>query len=783
MEKTGGEMSRYLRYMWLFVAGTCLLIGLWFLLISYGFLGFMPTFEELENPKSNLASEVISADQVILGTYFNENRSRVEYNELSPYLINALLSTEDIRFKEHSGVDGKALIRVIWGIISGDEAGGGSTITQQLAKMLFPRENFSTIFHKINRKSREWVIAIKLEKSYTKDEIIAMYFNQFDFLNLAVGIKSAARVYFNLTPDSLNIDQAAMLVGMAKNPSLYNPVKRPDTTIYRRNVVLSQMMRYGFISQKQYDSLKTIPIKLHYQKVDHHLGSAPYFREYLRMTLSASKPSPEQYLRHLDYTEDSLRWENEPLYGWCNKNVKPDGKPYDLYKDGLKIYTTLNSHMQKYAEDAVKKHMSGFIQPAFFKEQKGREKAPFGWNISKKQIDDMMAFFMRESERYKLLKEKGVPQNFIEKIFHTKVPMKVFSWKGEKDTIMSPFDSIRYYKHFIQAGFMSMEPHTGYVRAYVGGIDYTNFQYDAIMLSRRQVGSTFKPFIYTLAMQDGVSPCFKVPNVPFTFEMPDGQPPYTPQFSTNQYTEKYDGKMITLKYGLANSLNQVSARVLSWYNPQLAIQMTRKMGVKSPIDPYYSICVGASEVLLSEMVGAYGTFANKGVYTEPIMVTRIEDKNGNVLATFVPKTRDAISEETAYLMIDLMRGVINSGTGIRLRYTFKFTADIAGKTGTTNNHSDGWFIGDTPSLVSGAWVGGEVRGIHFRGLDMGQGATLALPIWGYYMQKVYADSTLGYTQKERFDRPHNLSVETDCGKYEKEKNNTKGNIEKERLLE
>ena len=740
-----------------------------FFLIAQGQLGFMPSIDELANPKSVLATEVYSSDGKVLGTYFKENRSKVNYSDISPNVINALIATEDVRYLEHSGIDFRSLGRVIFKTVLGQDqsSGGGSTITQQLAKMLFPRERNQTKFQLAMRKFKEWVIAVKLEKYYTKEEILAMYLNKFDFLNLAVGIKSASQIYFNETPQELTIEQAAMLVGMAKNPALFNPLRREELTQKRRNVVLSQMVKYGYLEKQVYDSLKVLPLEIDFHRADHKEGIAQYFREYLRSALTAHKPNKKNYWNPVQYSEDSVEWENNPLYGWCNKNNKDNGDNYNIYTDGLRIYTTVNYKMQTYAEQAVTEHIGGYLQKQFDKEQKGRKKAPFAWNVSQKEIDAIMKASVKRSARYADLRRVGKSKDSIDIIFNTPVKMKVFSWNGDIDTVMTPFDSIRYYKYFLRASFMSVDPITGYVKAYVGGMNYTHFQYDMVKKGKRQVGSTFKPFIYTLAMQNGFSPCTKVPNVPVTFDMPEGQPPYTPKFSTAKWTEKTNGKMITLKYGLAHSMNQISAWVLKHYSPEAAIKIARNMGVVSPIDPYPSICVGIPELSLYELVGAYTSFADRGVYTQPIFVTRIEDKNGNLISNFKPTRKEAISAQTAYLMIELMRGVVQYGTSVRIRYKYELTNDIAGKTGTTNNNSDGWFMGITPRLVSGAWVGGEERSIHFRSTAMGGGHSMALPIWARYMKKVYADSTLGYSKEDIFEKPTNMPVDSDCNKTSK----------------
>lgn len=761
MKKPGETFKRYIRIIWILFLMPIALLFILFFLISDGYLGFMPSFKELENPKSLLASEVISCDSVILGTYFKENRMSVKFENLSPFLVKALIATEDVRFYSHSGIDLKAIGRAVFGT---GRRGGGSTITQQLAKMLFPREDFSNIFFKVTRKLREWVMAVKLEKRYTKEEIITMYFNKFDFLNLAVGIKSASKVYFNTEPDSLNLEQSAMLVGMAKNPSLYNPLRREKLTIERRNVVLSQMKKYGFITQNEFDSVKQLPLGIEFQKADHKEGIATYFREYLRTVMTASKPERRVYTDLQRFYEDSVDWETNPLYGWCNKNVKPEGTQYDIYRDGLKIYTTIDSRMEKYAEEAVKKHLKGELQKQFFKEQKGREKAPFAWNVNEKQIAEIMLQSMKRSEHYRVLKAEGASEAEIEKVFHTPVQMTVFTWDGEKDTLMTPWDSIRYYKYYLRAGFMSMDPHTGYVKAYVGGINYKHFQYDMVTLGKRQVGSTFKPFLYTLAMQEGYTPCYEVPNIPVSFELPDGNT-WTPK---NSGKTKLDGKMVTLRYGLANSINFISAWLMKRYNPYAVINIARKMGIRSKIEPVPALCLGTPEISLCEMVAAFGTYANNGIYTQPVFVTKITDKNGNVLSVFKPARTEAISEETSYLMIELLRGVVSYGTSWRVKGKYKVDGDIAAKTGTTQNHSDGWYIGITPKLSSGAWVGGEDRSIHFNSIEWGQGASMALPIWAYFMEKVYADKSLEISANEKFSKPHKLDKNTDCSKASKE---------------
>ena len=742
-------------------------VVLLFISISLGLLGFMPSFEELENPNSNLASEIISADQELLGKYYIENRSNVHFADLSPNLVNAIIATEDARFFSHSGVDVKALFRVTFGLLTGTSQGGGSTLTQQLAKNLFPRKLDRNFIETVFIKLKEWVTATRLERNYTKEEIIAMYFNTVEFGSNSFGIKSAAKTFFNKTPGELSIEESAMLVGMLKAPSRFSPVRNPERAIKRREVVLHQMEKYNYLTEQQYDSIRSIPLDMsEFRQQDHTSGSATYFREYLRGIMNAKKPVRKRYYDKAAFKEDSLQWINNPLYGWIEKNPKPDGNNYNLYKDGLRIYTTINSKMQTYAEEAVTEHMGSDIQPAFYKHWKGRDEAPFDFPRSqvKEEARKLMMSSMKRSERYRRLKAVDMPEDSIMLSFNTKTQMKVFSWKGEVDTIMTPWDSIRYCKFFLQAGLMSVEPQTGFVRAYVGGINYGHFQYDHVKMSKRQVGSTFKPFVYTLAMQEGdLSPCSKVANIQYSIDLPEGGR-WEPR-NSNDFKE---GQMVTLKEALANSINWISAFLIKRYSPMAVIKMARKMGVVSPIDPVPSIALGAADLTLYEMVGAMNTFAAKGVYTEPLFVTRIEDKNGNVLARFMPRQEEAMSEETAFLMLELMKGVVESGTGGRIRYRFGINNPVAGKTGTTQNNSDGWFMGLTPDLVTGVWVGGEERSVRFRTITLGQGASLALPIWALYMKRIYADKSLKVSTGD-FERPVGpLSVETNCAKYEEE---------------
>ncbi|MEN8116824.1 MAG: transglycosylase domain-containing protein [Bacteroidota bacterium] len=747
---------------------------LFFFLMARGMLGFMPSFEELENPKNILASEIYTEDRKVLDKYFiRENRAFVGYENLPPHLIDALIATEDVRFYNHSGIDLRGLFRVVKGIVTSDSSsGGGSTISQQLAKMLFPRDMNLSKPELVLRKFKEWVIAVKLERSYTKEEIILMYLNKYDYLNNAVGIKSAADVYFNIQPDSLQIHQAAMLVGMAKNSSLYNPVRRPELVQQRRNIVLNQMEKYGYISKEVKDSAKQLPLDLEYKKVDYKLGPAPYFREYLRLTLTAKKPERKNYAswQGQKYIEDLAEWENNPLFGWCNKNKKPNGENYNIYTDGLKIYTTIDSRMQKYAVESMEQHLRYDLQPLFDGSMKDMKNPPFANNMSDEDVENLLNREIRKSERYRGMNLAGKNFDEIKQRFNEPAEMTVFSWEGEIDTLMTPIDSIKWYLRYFRSSFMAMDTETGKVRAYVGGPNYKHFMYDMVKGGKRQVGSTVKPFLYTLAMQNGYTPCTKVPYVSQQFIEWDGSI-YEPKDS--DVDEEMDGKLVTLKWGLANSKNRISAWVLKQFNPQAVVEVMKRLGVYSPIDPVNSMFLGVSDVTLYEMVGAFNTYANLGVYTKPWFVTRIEDRHGNVIATFLPDRHEAIDEQTAYLMLNLIQSVINEGTGRRLRWHEdygRFTMPIAGKTGTTQNHSDGWFIGVTPKLSGGVWTGADLRSIHFRTISAGQGANMALPIWGYFYKKVLADESLGIKEEEmEFKKPLHFNINLDCDKQQQEK--------------
>mgnify|MGYP001146534860 FL=1 len=732
-------------------------VFVFFWLISAGKLGFMPTFEELENPNNRFASEVYFADGPIMNRYFEkENRKYIEYREIPQSVIDALIATEDVRFYDHSGVDVRGLFRVAKGLLTANtSAGGGSTISQQLAKMLFPRESDLNVFELAIRKFREWVIAVRLEKSYTKEEILTMYLNKYDFLNLAVGISSAADIYFQVPLDSLKVEQAAMLIGMAKNSSYYNPVRRPELTLNRRNVVLSQMYKYDKITREECDSLKKLPLGLNFKRVDHKEGLATYFREYLRLFMTANKPDRKRYRDLSQFRLDSVAWKTNPLYGWCKKNVKVDGSHYDLYSDGLKIYTTLDSRMQKYAEEAVREHLSRDLQPLFDKEKVKKLRPPFSNDMTPTEIEEVLDRSIRQSERYRVLSKQGMSFDEIRKTFDQPLEMQVFTWNGIRDTVMTPLDSIKHYKSFFRSGFMVMQPQTGYIKAYVGGPDYRYFMYDMVSAGKRQVGSTIKPILYTLAMQEGLGPCDKVPNIPQTFILPTGEP-----WSARGGTKR-QGEMVTLRWGLANSENNISAWVLKQFTPEAVAQMAHKMGITSFIDPVPSVFLGTAEITVKEMVAAYSIFANKGVYNSPLPVYRIEDKYGNVLQEFRPESREVITENTAYLMCNLLEGVVTGGTGVRLRYKYKLMNPMGGKTGTTQKHADGWFMGVTPDLVGGVWVGAEDRSIHFQNLANGQGASMALPIWAKFLLKAYADPRLKMSDRP-FDRPAGINKRLDC---------------------
>ena len=735
-KKTKPIKSNAIRNLWIVFGSMLLLLILFFFCVAKGVFGTMPSFEELENPRTNLATEIISADGKILGTYYVENRSNVRYSELSPFMPEALISIEDERFTEHSGIDEKALFRVAFGVLTGNKKGGGSTITQQLAKNLFPRgENLSKP-KLVLRKFQEWITATKLEHNYSKEEIIAMYLNTVAFGHNAYGIRAAASTFFDKKPIEMNIEECALMAGVVNAPTRYSPVRNPESSKGRRNLVLRKMAENGFITQAECDSISQIPLDMsHFSIKDHNSGQATYFREFLRGEL------------------------NE----WAKNTTRADGTPYNIYRDGLRIYTTIDSRMQKYAEDAVREFMGKELQPMFYSHWKGYRNAPFS-NLTADEIDHILETAMKRTDRYRNLKNEGVPIDSIKAEFKRPVPMTVFSWKGPIDTVMTPMDSIRYYKWFLQASLISIESHTGHVKAYVGGLDYRFFKYDHVTQARRQVGSTFKPFLYSLAMQEGeFTPCTRIPNIPYNIQLEDGK------FWSPGNAGGHVGEEITLKFALAQSNNWVSAYLMNRFGPNAVIAQARRMGVESPIDAVPAICLGVCDLKLIEMVGAMSTFANQGVYIKPMFITRIEDKNGNVIQRFSSEESEAMSEVTAYKMVELMKGVVQSGTGIRLRSTYGFTNPIAGKTGTTQKNSDGYFMGITPDLTTGVWVGAEDRSVHFRSTKLGQGSHTALPIWAMYMKKVYADKSLNISKGD-FAKPYapGIDLNFDCNRYDDE---------------
>lgn len=721
--------------------------------IANGSIGYMPPVEQLENPIDKYASQIISSDGKTLGSYAHsqDNRIYVNYKDLSPYLVNALIATEDVRFASHSGIDMQGLLRAVVkrGILMQKSGGGGSTITQQLAKQLFS-PSADNMMERLFQKPIEWVIAVQLERYYTKEEIINMYLNKFDFLYNAVGIQSAARVYFGKTPKSLKIEEAATLIGMCKNPSYFNPVRRNERTRGRRNTVLDLMAKAGYISAAECDSLKKLPLVLHFTRVDHKDGLAPYFREYLRLTLTAKKPELKNYAswQYQKFKEDSTAWENDPMYGWCNKNKKANGENYNIYTDGLKIYTTIDSRMQQYAEESVREHVGKTLQPVFFKEKKGKSNAPFSKDITKGQADTIIMRAMHQTDRYRAMKKAGMSESEMTKVFKEPVDMRVFSWDGPIDTIMSPWDSIRYHKSFLRSAFMSMDPRTGHVKAYVGGIDYNSFQYDMVNGGRRQIGSTIKPYLYSLAMIEGISPCDEMLHVQQQLTDENGKL-WIPRNSN----KKRIGEMVTIQWGLQNSDNWVTAYLMGKLSPYTFVRLLHSFGLKGEIDPVISVCLGTPDVSVGEMVSAYTTFSNKGIRVAPLYVTRIEDSYGNTIANFTPKMNEVLTEDASYKMLHMLKSVIDGGTGGRVRGRYGIKAEMGGKTGTTQNNSDAWFMGFTPTLVSGCWVGGEERSIHFDRMEWGQGAASALPIYALYMQKVYKDKSLGYSEDDVWEIP------------------------------
>lgn len=743
----------FIKFLWIALLSSVALATILFFLIWFGVIGYSPDIENLQNPISKSASLVYSADGKIIGTYNVDraNRIPVSYSKLSPHLVHALVATEDERFYEHSGIDFIALGRAIVkrGVMGQASAGGGSTITQQLAKQLFSTPAKSTL-ERMLQKPIEWVIAIKLERNFTKEEIIALYLNYFDFLHGAVGIKIAANTYFNKEPKDLTVNESALLIGLCKNPSFFNPVRYPERAKERRDVVLAQMRKAGFLSPAEFTAYSNEPIELQFHRSDHKDGMAVYFREFLRQYMMMDRPSRDDYptWNQRQFVIDSIAFATDPLCGWCKKNTKKDGSFYNVYTDGLRIYTTIDTRMQRYAEESVYGHVARYLQPQFNNENMTKPNAPFTDNLTSEQVRQIMSRAVRQSERYRVMKLSGASDEEIDKAFRTPTDMSVFTYHGDIDTVMSPLDSIRYYKSFLRAGFMSMDAHSGHVKAYVGGLDFEHFQYDMVMGGRRQVGSTIKPFLYSLAMENGASPCDKAPNVQRTY-MVAGKP-WTPR---NANRRRY-GEMVTLKWGLAQSNNWISAYLMSRLNPRQFVNILHKYGISNPdIHPSMSLCLGPCEVSVGEMVSAYTAFANNGIRIAPMFVTKIADKEGNVVAQFQPRMNEVISSESAYKMLVELMAVIDEGTGGRLRYKFNLAGEIGGKTGTTNRNSDAWFMGFTPQLVSGVWVGGEERDIHFDSMSMGQGATMALPIWAYFMKKIYRDQSLPYDSTSVFDVP------------------------------
>lgn len=757
----------FIHFLWGILCIVIFCSAISFVAIWNGWIGYMPDIEDLQNPISRYASQIYSADGKIIGTYNmnRENRVHIGYDDISENVVKALIATEDERFYEHSGIDFIALGRAIVkrGLLGQVSAGGGSTITQQLAKQLYSNTAGSTV-ERLLQKPIEWCIAIKLERNYTKSEIVTMYLNYFDFLHNAVGIKTAANVYFNKDPKNLTDAEAATLVGLCKNPSLFNPVRYPERCKERRNVVLAQMLKAGYISKDEYTKAHDSELKLDFHRPDHKDGIATYFREFLRQYMMAKRPDINNYpsWNKVQFAIDSLAWETDPLYGWCNKNFKKNGDTYNVYTDGLKIFTTIDTRMQKYAEDAMLRHIGGYLQPEFAKENRMKANAPFTTALKPSEVRAIMQRAIRQSERYRVMKENGASEQEIEEAFRKKTEMTVFTYNGDVDTIMSPLDSIRYVKSFLRSGFVSMDPRTGAVKAYVGGVNFNHFKYDMATLGRRQVGSTTKPFLYALSLENGMSPCDRVLNVQTTYGN------WTPRNGSRSHY----GEMVTLKWGLAQSNNWISANLMSRINPQDFIRILREFGINTTgIYPSMVLCLGPYEASVCEMVSAYTTFANGGIHCSPMFVSKIEDGDGNVIATFQPRMNEVISEKCAYQMLEMLQGVINSGTGGRIRYRYGLECEMGGKTGTTNRNSDAWFMGFTPSLVSGCWVGGEDRDIHFDSTRMGQGANMALPIWAYYMKKVLADPSLGYSAEEKFDIPEGFnSCQTDDEFVEVEEN-------------
>jgi len=743
----------FVRLLWTLIILFVLGAGVAFYAISEGWIGYMPPIEDLQNPINRFATQIYSSDGKLIGTwnYNRENRVMVDYTKLSPHLVHALVATEDARFYEHSGIDFYALGRAVIkrGLMGQKSAGGGSTITQQLAKQLYS-EHASTTMERLLQKPIEWVIAVKLERNYTKDEILTMYLNYFDFLHNAVGIKTASNTYFSKDPIDLTVNEAATLVGLCKNPSYFNPVRNPERSRERRNIVLGQMVKEGYLSQADYDKYSAEPMQLRFHIADHKDGLATYFRDFLRRYMTAKKPERALYAswNMVKYHVDSINWVSDPLYGWCNKNKKHNGDYYSIYTDGLRVHTTIDSRMQKYAEQAVYEHVVKFLQPNFNEGKKSKANFPYSSSLTSQQVQQVLMRNIRQCERYRVMKENGASEDEIQKSFRTPVPMSIFTYHGSVDTTMTPLDSIKFYKSFLRTGFMSICPQNGHVKAYVGGLDFMHFAYDMVMEGRRQVGSTIKPFLYSLAMENGFSPCDLAPNVQQTYIVA-GQP-WTPR---NSGRARY-GEMVTLKWGLQQSNNWISAYLMSKLSPQAFVDLLHQYGINNPdIHPSMALCLGPCEITVGEMASAYTAFVNHGIRASHMFVTKIEDGEGNVIAQFTPRMNEVISEESAHKMLYMLKAVVDGGTAGRLRFKYNLKGDLAGKTGTTNRNSDAWFMGLTPTLVNACWVGGDDRDIHFESMSMGQGATMALPIFALYMQKVYQDKHLGYNENAIFDLP------------------------------
>lgn len=740
--------KKFIKTLWICYASLIALIVLGIFCVERGWLGYMPPIAELQSPINKYASQVISADGRLMGTWSrNENRVFVGYDSISPHVFDALVSTEDERFYDHSGIDTRALFRAVVkrGILGHKEAGGGSTITQQLAKQLYSTSAQSTM-QRLVQKPVEWVIAVELERHYTKEEILTLYLNYFDFLHNAVGIKTAARVYFGKSPKDLTINESATLVGMCKNPSYFNPVRNEERCRERRNVVLQQMLKAGKLSETEYATLSEEALNLNFHRIDHKEGLGAYVREYLRRIMMADKPDASNYKewQRQQYYEDSLMWATDPLYGWCKKNHKRNGDTYDIYTDGLKVYTTIDSRMQQYAEAAVYTQMSKNLQPKFENERRSSPNFPYSSELSSSDVKRRIKRAMKQTDRYRAMKAAGATEEEIDQAFHTKVPMTVFSYKGDVDVTMTPIDSILYYKKFLRAAMVSIDPMTGYIKAYVGGPDFSHFQYDMAMVGRRQIGSTMKPFVYAMGLQGGMTPNTTIPNV---------QRSYGGWCPRNASRSHY-GANVTLKWGLSQSNNWVTAGLMYQIDPtgQGLVRDLQALGVaNNNMQPSLPLCLGTCDITPAELASAYTAFVEKGIRRAPLLVSRIEDADGNVVADFAPRTNEVYSEETAYNMIDMMKAVIDQGTGRRLRYAYDMKGPIAGKTGTTNSNSDGWFVGCVPQLVTSVWVGGDERDIHFNSMALGQGSSSALPIWALYMRRVYANKALGYDPERDFD--------------------------------